>query len=264
MIATSGSETSTYETELDVRNPNPPVTTEENRLLEPGQKWSPAVTVPGMAGTNHAFLELAAIPGLNLSRHLDDLIQYPHGCAEQTVSAGFCQLYLENLVQLTPAEKMRAEENIKGTIQRLQGLQTSTGGFAYWPGQNASDDWCSGYAGHFLILAAQKGYSVPGEMKNRWLSFQITRARQWRPATAGDPFTQRQEALIQAYRLYTLALAGSPERGVMNRFREDVSGFAQARWRLAAAFLLAGQTGAADMLIQQSQITTEEYPGHDP
>jgi uncharacterized protein YfaS (alpha-2-macroglobulin family) len=47
----------------------------------------------------------------------------------------------------------------------------------------------------------------------------------------------------------------------MNRFREEVSGFAQARWRLAAAFLLAGQTGAADMLIQQSQITTEEYPG---
>ncbi len=264
ITATSGGERATSVTEFEVRNPNPPLLLESHQLLNPGSGWKGEVPLPGMAGTNEAFLELSVIPGLQLSRHLDYLVSYPHGCAEQTISAGFSQLYLENLVQLSAEEKTRSGENIREAIQRLGSLQTPGGGIAYWPGQNAADEWSTSYAGHFLTLAALKGYTVPGDLKTRWLAYQQSRARAWKAATAGEPQIQKQEALIQAYRLYTLALAGSPEQGVMNRFREEVTAWSQARWRLAAAYLLSGQPAAADQLLLPLKPETEPYPAHGP
>jgi hypothetical protein len=250
LTALCGNESSSQETELEVRNPNPPVTVEKSRLVEKGQQGSFEITLPGMEGTRSAYLELSSLPGLHLDRHLDALINYPHGCTEQITSGALCQLYLENLLQLSAADKQKTEENIKAAIQRLRAMQTGNGGFSLWPGQNAADDWCSSYAGHFLVLAAQKGYVFPAEMKNRWLNYQGSRARIWKPASGAGKYIQREEALIQAYRLYTLALAGSPEQGVMNRFREETAGFPEAKWRLAAAFLLSGQQMAAGQLMQ--------------
>jgi len=249
LSATSGNDTSVVETSIEIRNPNLPVTVDEIRILEPGQNWNAGLNVPGTEDTQLSFLELSAIPGLNLSRHLDALTGYPHGCAEQITSAGLSQLYLENLVQLSEKEKTTAEENVREAVRKLGGLQTVSGGFSTWPGQNAADNWTTSYAGHFLLLASRKGFTVPEEMKNRWISYQQINSRQWRAPSDGDRFTAEQEFLIQAYRLYTLALAGFPENGVMNRFREEVGNQLQSRWRLAATYLLAGQPAAADQLL---------------
>ncbi len=260
--ATCGNETAWYEAELEIRNPNPPLVNETSRMINPGESWSPSVVAPGMKGTNQVMLELSGIPGLSLSRHFNQLIRYPHGCCEQIVSTAFAQLYLENLTELTASEKTATEENIRTTIRRLQGMQTGTGGFPLWPGQNEPDAWCTSYAGHFLALASQKGFSLPAEMTRKWRSYQLDHSRSWKSPIAGDPFTRQQETLIQAYRLYTLALAGSPERGVMNRFREEVGVSAEARWRLAAAYYLAGLSQAADLLIQKPAPATSAYPSH--
>ncbi len=259
IVASSENETSYQEVELDIRNPNPQVVNEDSRLLDPGQSWSAEIDLPGMSGTNDAELELSTIPSLNLSKHLDGVVQYPHQCSEQVTSAGFSQLYLDKLIPLSSEEKYQNGENIKDIIRKLMGSQTGSGGFAYWPGQNSPDDWCSSYAGHFLTEASGKGYSVPESVMKKWLAFQAGRARIWKPALNGDPFIQQQETLAQAYRLYTLALAGVPETGVMNRFREEVKGMVQARWRLAAAFLLAGQPQAADLLLQNLPLQTDPY-----
>ncbi len=264
VTASGGNEISTFETEMEIRNPNPPVRIEKTALVESGQPWSETVAVPGLPGTREAFLELSVIPGLNLSRHLDNLTGYPHGCAEQTVSVALAQLFLENLVQLPAAEKSRIEEHIRQALQRLLHMQTPSGGFAVWPGQNSADDWNSNYAGHFITLAAQKGYTLPAGMKNRWLVYQLAAARNWKPSPEADPYIKRDEALIQAYRLYSLALAGSPETGVMNRFREEIGEYPQARWRLAAAFALIGQPAAARQLLTHLQPVAQEYPWHGP
>jgi uncharacterized protein YfaS (alpha-2-macroglobulin family) len=237
------------ETELEIRNPNPAVVDEKAKILGSGESWTAEMNLPGMPGSNSAVLELSSVPGLNLSGRLQELITYPHGCAEQTVSIALGQLYLGNLTTLTDELKVQTEVNIKHAIRKLQGMQTSTGGFAYWPGQNSADDWCSSYAGHFLLLAARKGYVIPEDMKKRWTGFQLSRARAWKPAGNAEPFIKHQENLVQAYRLYTLALAGAPETGVMNRFREEITGSPDARWRLAAAYLLLGQSAAANQLI---------------
>ena len=42
--------------------------------------------------------------------------------------------------------------------------------------------------------------------------------------------------LVQAYRLYLLALAKAPELGAMNRLKEYKFITPEAKWRLAAAY----------------------------
>src|SRR5690606_8497000 len=70
VIARSGSETSVYSVELNVRNPNPPITKTFEQELLPGQTWNTTYSALGMTGTNKAALEVSSIPALNLSERL--------------------------------------------------------------------------------------------------------------------------------------------------------------------------------------------------
>ena len=57
------------------------------------------------------------------------------------------------------------------------------------------------------------------------------------------------EDLTQSYRLYLLALAHAPEMGAMNRLKEYKFISPEAKWRLAAAYYLAGQNTVALQMI---------------
>ena len=63
--------------------------------------------------------------------------------------------------------------------------------------------------------------------------------------------------LMQAYRLYTLALVQSPELGAMNRLREDNSLSLEAKWRLAAAYAVAGKVNVAKELIASEPLVSK-------
>lgn len=63
----------------------------------------------------------------------------------------------------------------------------------------------------------------------------------------------------QAFRLYTLAMAGAPEHGAMNRMKELPTLSQQAKWRLAAAYALNGKEKAAGELVFSAKTTVEPY-----
>ena len=70
----------------------------------------------------------------------------------------------------------------------------------------------------------------------------------------------RQSATDQAYRLFTLALAGQPEKGAMNRLRESKEIPQLSRWLLAAAFATTGRPEVAEDLLDVRNTSTEpEY-----
>lgn len=125
----------------------------------------------------------------------------------------------------------------------MRSFQRPDGGFGYWEGANESDEWSSNYAGHFLIEARNGGYNIPQAMLEQWIQFQINRARSW---VTGPTRSE----LIQAYRLYTLALSDRPELGSMNRLKEMDNLPTTARFQLAAAYQLAGQIEAARSLTR--------------
>jgi len=240
VYASAGAEKAHHTIEIEIRNPNPPVTDVWQAMIEVGETWEQNVEAPGLAGSNSASMEISSMPPINLEQRLRYLYNYPHGCIEQVVSAVFPRLYVGDFVDLSLEAKQDNEWAIKTAIAKLQSYQLSNGGFAYWPGAEDPQAWGTSYAGHFLLEAQSKGYDVPSHMLQRWKRFQRNRANQWELDVQ-----YRRGDLTQAYRLYTLALAGEPARGAMNRMMEKSGLTIAARWRLAAAFSLAGNAAVA-------------------
>jgi len=242
VAAALGNEKAQEVIHIPIRSANQPSTVTQTRLLQPGASWAPDLAPHGMVGTNTTALTVSSMPELKLEQRLQYLIAYPHGCIEQTTSAAFPQLYLPLLLELNPQQTLDVEQHVNAAIAKLASFQTSGGGFAYWPYQNDVDPWANNYAGHFLLEAKQHGYSVPPALLANWLRYQREQARSFSAhGYAAD-----------AYRLYTLALAGSADTGAMNRLRErlntDVVDEA-SYWMLALAYQQIGQDAVTKELI---------------
>ena len=209
-------------------------------VLETGKSWAQSFSAIGMSGTNAATLEVSRIPPMELDKHLNKLIRYPHGCIEQTTSSVFPQLYLSSLTNLSENKLDAVQKNINAGIDRLRSFQLNNGGFAYWPGADQANSWGSNYAGHFLIEAERAGYFIPSGMRSSWIQYQIGQSNVWNNL-GKRAFDE------QAYRLYTLALAGVPQIGAMNRLKSKALN-TNAKWRLALAYQLAGQEATAKEL----------------
>lgn len=243
VTATAGSEKVSHEVNIEIRNPNPPIRLTYFQKIEPGKTWEQPLTVPGMAGTNELYLEVAGTLPLDLTWHLSYLVAYPYGCAEQITSKAFPQLYLANLCELTPEQTALVQQNVKEVINELSKFQGTHGGFGFWQNYVYPDDYLSSYVGHFLLEAKGKGFTVSNAMKKSWIRYQKNAAGGWSYRNHNDD--------IQAYRLYTLALAGEPLLGAMNRLRGQAGLSPAALAHLASAYVLAGQKEAAKEVWQR-------------
>ncbi len=256
VVATGNGETSTYKVEIDVFNPNPMTSKVIDKTLEANATSNADFQTFGVYGSNSATVEFSTMPPMDFSRRLQFLIQYPHGCLEQTTSGAFPQLFLADIFDLPYNKKQEIKSNIENAIKRIGYFQNPTGGLSYWMGENTANDWSTSFAGHFMIEAEKKGYVLPLTFKSNWLNYQKQAARDWRPS-----YRVYHTDLAQAYRLYTLALAGSPDLAAMNRLREFTEISNEAKWRLAAAYALAGQKEASDKISQSANInfTSKNY-----
>nr|WP_299387900.1 MG2 domain-containing protein [Allomuricauda sp.] len=242
-------ESASSETEIDVENPNPMTSKSTLYTLEGNQ----SLTIPwetfGTTGTNSASLEFSTLPPMDFSGRMEYLLRYPHGCVEQTTSAAFPQLFLEDILDITYEDKNKAKKNIKAAIKRLNDFQLPNGGLSYWAGYGSANDWGTSYAGHFMLEAKQRGYQLPLTFLSNWIRYQKSKAREW----DNQQFAYNSD-MAQAYRLYTLALAQQPELAAMNRLRETRNLSNEAKWRLAAAYALTGKKEVAQALAKTANI----------
>lgn len=252
VIASGHGEKSSYQVEIDVMNPNPFSTKATDFVLEGNTSKTIDFTAFGEIGTNSATVEVSTLPPMDFTGRLQYLIRYPHGCVEQTTSSVFPQLYLRDIFDLTFEKKKAIEDNVKNGIKKLAHFQGPNGGLSYWSGQNDVNDWGTSYAGHFMIEAEKKGYVLPLSFKSNWLQYQKQAAKNWRPS-----YKYYRSDVSQAYRLYTLALAGQSDLASMNRLKEFDELSNDAKWRLAAAYGLAGQPEAAKAIVATANIEFE-------
>ena len=260
VTVSGGGEKATYDMELDVRMPNPSVNKVTDGMALKGESWKTDYTPLGILGTREGVLEISSIPSMGLENRLKYLIRYPYGCVEQTTSSVFPQLYLSSLVDMSDEKKADIEINIKNGIKRLKNFQTTSGGLSYWPGEYYDSEWGTNYAGHFMIEAKNKGYKLPIGFLNNWIKFQRKSANDWVPRKSKYYYHSRRDGeMLQAYRLYTLALANKPALGAMNRMRgmKDLSSL--TKWRLAAAYFLAGKGKVANEIVTDLTSSVEAY-----
>ena len=260
ITATGKGDKSVYETELEIRTVRRPQVKVTAATLEAGKSWKETVAMPGATGTNQLTLEVSDIAPVNVSSRLSYLLGYPHGCLEQITSKGFPQLYISSFTDLPLQQAKSMEEAVKEVIRRLRSYQTVDGAFAYWPGGTSSNGWGTVYATHFLLEASKKGYLVPEAMKQSVLNNLRRVARNWKPATS---YYMDSEETTQAYRLYVLALAGSPEMGAMNRLKEMKDLTSMSRWSLASAYALVGREDVAQDLISKTTALPSGYSEYD-
>ena len=259
-LTANGSGQQTKETiEIDVRNPNPVVTLRNSQWIEAGQSKELSYNLSSSSANNQIKLEVSRIPSVDISRRFDFLYNYQHHCTEQLTSKALPLLFVAQFKTIDKTEAEKIKTNVQEAIRQIYGRQLPNGGFVYWPGNAVADEWISSYAGMFLTLAQEKGYAVHANVLNKWKRFQRAAAQNWRMPQEASGWQQWQSELQQAFRLYTLALAGVPEYGAMNRMKEQTGLSIQAKWRLAAAYALTGKMKPAEELVYNVETTVNPY-----
>lgn len=247
VMASDGSHTAEEALFIEVYNPSPMVYKVSHVQLKDKETKTIAAEPIGVNGTNGLTAEFATMPPFNLYKHFDYLLNYPHGCIEQTVSGVFGLVKAPKILQIDETRKEKMKVKIGEALAKLSKFQTESGGFAYWPGGQDVTEWGTNYAGHFMAIAEKEGYSINKQLYNRWERYQKTMAKNW----VDNGPTSRYN---QAYRLYTLALAGQAQIGAMNRMMNIENLSVPIAWRLAAAYAIAGREKAAQKLVKSITI----------
>ena len=259
LTANGGGQQTKETIEIEVRNPNPVVTLRNSQWVEAGQSKELSYNLSSSSANNQIKLEVSRIPSVDISRRFDFLYNYQHHCTEQLTSKALPLLFIAQFKTIDTREAEKIKANVQEAIRQIYARQLPNGGFVYWPGNAVADEWISSYTGMFLTLAQEKGYAIHANVLNKWKRFQRAAAQNWRMPQEANNWQQWQSELQQAFRLYTLALAGAPEYGAMNRMKEQPGLSIQAKWRLAAAYALTGKMKPAEELVYNAETTVIPY-----
>ena len=241
--ASAGSHKASETIALNVRNSNPAVTTVEHFLLEKGESRE-------VFGNT---LQLAGFPAVDVQELFVDMRDYPYNCTEQLSARGLTMLHL--LPLLSEADVAKSKEMLPRIISQIYARQQADGGFAYWTG-GTSGTWVSSMAGQFLAEASKEGFEVNAGVIKNWKGYQQKMSQVFR--VAGNNFFSN---LDEAYRLYSLAVAGSPNLAGMNRLKEAGDIGNQARWMLSSAYALSGKSSLAAGLLDG---VSSKFPEYEP
>ncbi len=262
ITATGGGQNTKETIEIDVRNPNPVITHYETKVIDAKETAELPYNLSGNLNDSWVKLEISRIPSVDISRRFDFLYNYDHYCSEQLTSRALPLLFVTQFKDTDEQELNTIKTNVKEAIKNLYGRQLPNGGFVYWPGNASANEWITSYVGTFLVMAREKGYEVNSGVLNKWKAFQRRAAQNWSPPSS-DSWYYWQSDLQQAYRLYSLALAGASELGAMNRMKEMKNISLQAKWMLASAYALDGKKNAGNELVFNAQTTIEKYSSNN-
>ncbi len=145
-----------------------------NQDVSPDEPFS--VDIPDLpaSGSGEVVVDLASSRIDSLVSSLDDLIDYPYGCVEQTMSrfvpAVQVRSYLRTTGRSDAAMEARIDDVAAKSITRLKGMQHSDGGFGWWENDSSNQRMTA------LVLdglADAKAAGLP--LEGRW----IDRALEW-------------------------------------------------------------------------------------
>jgi len=207
-----------------------------------------------LANTQNTTLTISKFPAIKYAKHLKLLIGYPYGCAEQTVSRLFPQLYFEDLAKLAAPEYYKTTNPVyfvKEGIKKIESMQLYDGSIAYWQGGDYSNWWATIYAAHFLIEARKAKYNVSESVLNSLLSYISKMAK--KPSTYEYvTYSSENKRTITTiakkeilYSLYVLALAKREDISTMNYYKARPHLLSEdSKYLLAGAYAAIGKWNA--------------------
>lgn len=190
-------------------------------------------------------ISLSGRPDVQLRPAIEQLIDYPYGCVEQTTSRLQAILYAPDLLSVdgTPTQRTTmVQEMIAAGIARLWSMQTPDGGLGYWPGDSRSNLWGTAYAASFLARAKKAGVAVDKRFTDALADYLEMSLKKTDTAEADDN--------MRALLCNVLATFGRPSEGWMNRLSDNLNKLDMAgRANLAAAWLEMGKKDRAAAML---------------
>jgi hypothetical protein len=99
-----------------------------------------------------------------LGARMSFLLDYPHGCVEQTTSGTLPLLAAKDIlprIGVTGMSQAELDKRIEAGLARLASMRTGSGGLGYWPGDNTPNVYGTAYAARAVIGAKKAGVRLP-------------------------------------------------------------------------------------------------------
>lgn len=207
------------------------------------------VNIPENSDLRATGLKFTVDPSLasTILTALDELVGYPYGCVEQTMSRFLPTIVVANaFIQLnapiSKATKKDLPKMVDKGLQRLYGFQHSDGGWGWWE-NDQTNPFMTAYVVYGLSLARQADYEIKDNVLNRGISSikdQLNSAD-----SKLDPTTR-------AYMLYALAVAEEKDKDFFERQIQKVTAAGMndyARSLIAMTWKMIGNSGKAKEVL---------------
>jgi len=248
--------------DIAVRPISPLIVETDAGVIKANEKLTINIPKNFLKGTQTTSLTISNFPAIKFGKQLKQLIGYPHGCIEQTVSKLFPQLYFEDIAKLVAPELYKTTSPVyfvKEGIKKIESMQLEDGSITYWQGTSQSNWWGSVYAANFLIEAQKAKYNVSEDVLFSLLNFLSRKAKEpqtYTQTTYSDDGRTTLENIARKeilYSLYVMALAKKPDIATMNYYKLHRDLLSQdSRYLLAGAYALAGRWNSYYELLPKS------------
>ncbi|WP_448095873.1 alpha-2-macroglobulin [Luteibacter yeojuensis] len=190
------------------------------------------------ANRDAAFSTVPVVLARGLAAYLVD---FPHYCTEQVISAAMPALILgqhPEFGDVKPARMMDdarpPSDPVAALFDTLHARQNGQGGFGLWTATPDTHTFATDYAVHYLIEASDRGVAVPRDM----LASADEALRQIAAADSGDSLVEMRQ---RAYAIYLLTRQGNVTTNDLASLQRRLQEVHANEWKsdLAAAWLAA-------------------------
>jgi uncharacterized protein YfaS (alpha-2-macroglobulin family) len=219
--------------------------------IQAGQPHQFAPLGKWLAGTAKTLVCVGPRPTVHLQAAMDELIDYPYGCVEQTTSKLYTLLCVPELLKLDGNGKKRidvVDGMIEAGLARLWSMQTRSGGLSYWPGESQACPWGSAYAAEFVAMAERQGH-----IANPAFTSELV---QYLEALLDGRGEEQADANLKAQLCYVLARMKRPKTNWVSRLSETVDKLDVAgRAYLAGAWFEMGRKDRAASILSDDVLS---------
>ncbi len=186
-----------------------------------------------------------------------NLIRYPYGCIEQTVSSTFPLLYLKDILKIVDPKILKDKNIYKyvdAGINRVLSMQMVSGGFSFWPGGSYEVPWGSTYAMHFLYEAKQNGYDVPDFVLRNGVSY-LKQTIRYKKPKLGDSNYYIYHFNRSAYTIYVLTKFGKFTQRELDSYYDNYFKYMTPEGKafIAGAYINLGNYAKGKKILKESK-----------
>ena len=257
---------------LTSRSPYPAENFISNRVIQKGESltlettFSKNLVEKGTAGS----LTVSDTAPVDIAAHVDNLLQYPYGCLEQTSSRLYPLLFADQKAikrwQLDEKEwtQQKRFKQIDNGLTHISSMQLNNGGFGLWDNDSREEFWLTAYVSQLLLDAGQQGIDIPTTQQKKALQ-RLLNYIKTPLALMGDSRSDNKKAYRFAYKAYAAYVLSLNQQAPIAQLRkiydfyQDQSESILPMLHIAIALQRQGdQKRAKEALQKVSQIKRSE------